>query len=111
MSPTAAGVLREDDAHRYGEPAATIGGDRSSVRLSGRTSGYRRVVLRWLCALLVGAVLSGFTFLLVTGRYSTDGPIVVSLSAAHGLHLGDLFVVAGWAVAMLAVVRLTVTAR
>ncbi|MBM7806989.1 hypothetical protein JOD57_002826 [Geodermatophilus bullaregiensis] len=68
-------------------------------------------MLRWLCALLVGAVLSGFTFLLVTGQYIKDGPVVVMLSAAHGLHLGDLFVVTGWAVAMLAVVRLTVTTR
>lgn len=69
------------------------------------------MVLRWLCALLVGAVLSGFAFLLVTGRYINDGPVLVRLTATHGLHLGDLFVLAGWAVAMLAVTRLTVTAR
>ena len=73
--------------------------------------GYRRGVLRWLCALIVGAVLSGFAFLLLTGRYVNDGPVLVALSATHGLHLGDLFIATGWAVAMLAVVWLTVTSR
>jgi hypothetical protein len=69
------------------------------------------LVLRWLCALFVGAVLTGFTTLLVTGRYINDGPVLVRLTATHGLHLGDFFVLAGWAVAMLAVARLTLMAR
>ena len=69
------------------------------------------MVLRWLCALLVGAVLTGFTALLVTGRYINDGPVLVRLTATHGLHIGDLFVVAGWVVAMLAVTRLTAMGR
>ena len=69
------------------------------------------MVFRWLHSLLVGAVLSGFAFLLVTGQYTNDGPIVVSLSATQGLHLGDLFIVIGWAVAMLSVARLTVMTR
>jgi len=56
---------------------------------------------RWLCAGAVGAVLSGFAFLLLTGRYSNDGSVVVTVSRDHGLHEGDLFVIAGWLVAML----------
>jgi hypothetical protein len=59
-------------------------------------------VLRWLCALMVGGTLSAFTFLLVTGDYITDGPVLIAVTRSHGLHAGDLFVMAGWAVAMTA---------
>ena len=61
---------------------------------------------RRLYALLIGAILSGFTFLLLTGAYVNDGPVVVSVTEAHGLHAGDLFVIAGWAVAMTVLVLL-----
>jgi hypothetical protein len=64
-------------------------------------------VLRWLCALLVAGVLSGFAFLLLSGRYINDGPVLLRISQHHGLHVGDLFVIAGWVVAMTAVVVLT----
>ena len=57
--------------------------------------------------LVVGAVLSGFALLLVNGRYPNDGPVVIRFGPAHGLHAGDLFVLAGWAVAMVALVVLT----
>jgi hypothetical protein len=63
-------------------------------------------VIRWLCAVVAGAVVSGFTFLLLTGQYINDGPVIVTLGRGHGLHAGDLFVIAGWAVAMLAVLSL-----
>ena len=59
-----------------------------------------------MCALVVGAILSGFAFLLVTGEYINDGPVVADVSSRHGIHAGDLFVVAGWAVAMLALLGL-----
>ena len=65
-----------------------------------------REVLRWLCALVVGGILSGFTFLLLTGRYINDGPVVIALTDTHGLHAGDLFVIAGWAVGMATLVLL-----
>jgi hypothetical protein len=67
-----------------------------------RRSGYRQAVLRWLCALITGLVLTGFAFLLVTGDYMNDGPVVASVTEDHGLHEGDLFVIAGWAVGVLA---------
>ena len=57
-------------------------------------------MLRWLYTLVVAAILSGFTFLLLTGSYINDGPVVVRLTASHGLHAGDLFVLVGWAVGM-----------
>jgi hypothetical protein len=62
--------------------------------------------MRWLCALVVGAVLTGFAFLLLTGRYLNDGGVVVSLGGGHGLHVGDFFVLAGWGSAMTALVVL-----
>jgi hypothetical protein len=68
-------------------------------------------MIRRLCSLVVGAVLSGFAFLLLTGRYINDGAVVVTLDAGHGLHVGDLFVLAGWAVAIAALVVLATGAR
>jgi hypothetical protein len=65
------------------------------------------MVLRWLCALVVGGILSVFTFLLLTGRYMNDGPVVLALTDSRGLHAGDLFVVVGWAVGMATLVLLT----
>ncbi len=68
-------------------------------------------MLRLLCSTVVGIVLSGFAFLLLTGQYINDGPVLVSLSSSHGLHLGDMFVVIGWVVAMAALVVLTRSSR
>jgi hypothetical protein len=68
-------------------------------------------VLRWLCALIVGGVLSGFAFLLLTGRYINDGRVVLRVTTTHGLHAGDLFVIAGWAVAMIALAVLAIAPR
>jgi hypothetical protein len=64
-------------------------------------------VLRWLCALVAGGILSGFTVLLLTGRYMNDGPVVIALTGSRGLHAGDLFVMAGWVVGMAALILLT----
>ena len=61
-----------------------------------------------MCAAVAGAVVSGFAFLLVTGNYINDGPVLVRLSWSHGLHLGDLFIAAGW---LVAVAMLLVLAR
>ena len=66
-------------------------------------------VLRRLCALVVAGVLTGFTFLLLTGDYINEGPVLASVSKDHGIHSGDLWVLAGWAVAMITLVALTAT--
>lgn len=68
-------------------------------------------VLRLLCALVPAAVLSGFMFLLVTGDYINDGQVVVGLGGGHGVHEGDLFVVAGWLVSLLALTVLLARPR
>ena len=80
----------------FGHPPPSRGGRRPPC-------GYRRAVLRWLSALVVAAVLSGFAVLLLTGQYVNEGPVLVRLTRTHGVHAGDLFVVLGWAVALLAV--------
>ena len=58
-------------------------------------------MLRWLLALVVAGVLSAFAVLLLTGRYINDGPVVLSLTETHGVHEGDLYIVGGWAIALL----------
>ncbi|MGY2067590.1 hypothetical protein [Blastococcus sp. SYSU DS0619] len=63
-------------------------------------------MVRWLCALVAGAVVTGFALLLVTGEYRNEGRVLVTVTRGHGLHSGDLLVLAGWAVAVLALVAL-----
>ncbi len=65
-------------------------------------------MFRWLCSLAIGAVLCGFAFLLLTGQYINDGPVLVTVSRNHGVHVGDVFIVGGWAVGMIALLALTV---
>jgi hypothetical protein len=68
-------------------------------------------VLRWLLGLVVAAVLTAFTGLLLSGRYADMGPVVLRLSTSHGIHRGDLFVAAGWLVGVAAVLALVVAGR
>jgi hypothetical protein len=76
-------------------------GQAGAVRLvRGRGGRYGPPVVRWLCLLVSGGVVSGFAFLLVTGSYLNDGPVLLRLSANHGLHAGDFFVFLGWLAAM-----------
>ncbi|WP_147263162.1 hypothetical protein [Geodermatophilus sp. TF02-6] len=67
-------------------------------------------MLRWLLALVVAGVLSAFALLLLTGRYFEEGPVLVRLTTTHGVHQGDLYVVSGWAVAVLCVLGLVLSA-
>ena len=64
----------------------------------------RRRALDRLCAVVAVVVLTGFALLLVTGRYVADGPVLLSLSAQHGLHEGDVLVAAAWVAGVAAVV-------
>jgi hypothetical protein len=63
-------------------------------------------VIRWACAGAAGAVVSGFAFLLLTGQYINEGPVLVTVAPDHGLHEGDIFVIGGWVVAIAALVLL-----
>ena len=63
---------------------------------------------------MVGAVVTWFSLLLVTGHYIDEGPVLVELSSRHGVHTGDIVVAALWAVSILslfALTRLPATAR
>jgi hypothetical protein len=68
-------------------------------------------VLRWLFALVVAGYLTVFAFLLVTGEYINDGPILISLTEDHGIHQGDVFITTGWVAAMLSEAGLLFTSR
>jgi hypothetical protein len=68
-------------------------------------------VVRWLYVVVIGAVLSGFAFLLLTGQYINDGPVLVSVTGRHGLHEGDVFVIVGWTVSMGALLRRALSSR
>ncbi len=65
-------------------------------------------MLRWLFAIVIAGILSAFAVLLLTGEYVNDGPVLVALSEGHGIHKGDIFVVTGWAAALLSEVGLLV---
>ncbi len=47
----------------------------------------------------------------VDASYVADGPVLLKLSAEHGLHEGDLLVLAGWAAGVAAVVSLLLRRR
>ena len=90
-----------DLAEGDGRPVSARRDDRASA--PGRR---RHRMLRWTCALITAAVLSGFAFLLLTGDYINEGPVVATVTQDHGIHSGDLWIVAGWAVAMITLVAL-----
>lgn len=50
----------------------------------------------WLTTAVTSAVLTAFAVLIVSGRVVTEGPVVLVLSRTHGVHLGDLGVLAAW---------------
>ena len=58
-------------------------------------------MLRWVGVLLTAAVLSGFAVLLLTGDYIREGPVLVTLSETHGIHRGDVGIVAFWTLGMI----------
>ena len=58
-------------------------------------------MLRWLFALVVAGIVSAFAVLLLTGEYVNDGPVLVTLGEDRGIHEGDVFIVTGWATALL----------
>jgi hypothetical protein len=59
-------------------------------------------VPRWLPPTVIAVVLTVFAVLLLTGQYVNEGPTLFRLAKDHGVHLGDLFVVTGWAASLAA---------
>ena len=54
----------------------------------------------------MAVLLSVFAFLLIAGAGPWAGPIVLDLGGNHGVHAGDLPVLAGWVVGVAAAWRL-----
>ena len=73
--------------------------------------GYIPAVVRWVLALVVFAVVSVFALLLVTGDYINEGGVVLTVTQNHGLHQGDVFVLGGWAAAVLCEAALLASTR
>ena len=57
-------------------------------------------MVRWLGALLAALVLTGFAFLLLSGDYIREGPVLLTLSQTHGIHRGDVGIVSFWVLGM-----------
>ncbi|WP_041794876.1 hypothetical protein [Modestobacter italicus] len=58
-------------------------------------------MFRWVGVLLTAAVMSAFAVLLLTGDYIREGPVLVTLSETHGIHRGDVGIVAFWTLGMI----------
>jgi hypothetical protein len=68
-------------------------------------------MVRWAGALLTAAVLSVFAFLLLTGDYIREGPVLVSLSESHGIHRGDVGIVSLWTLGMIGLLGAVLSRR
>ena len=65
-------------------------------------------MLRWILGLVVAAILTGFTLLLLHGEYFHEGRVVLTLSDERGwgIHRGDILIVGGWLMGMVALTTL-----
>ena len=65
-------------------------------------------MLRWTLGVVLAAILTGFTVLLLHGEYSHEGRVVLTLSEARGwgIHRGDILIAGGWLVGIVALTTL-----
>ena len=63
-------------------------------------------MLRRIFGLIAAAILSVFAALLLNGRYRAEGPVILVLSASHGIHRGDILIAGGWLIGMIALAAL-----
>jgi hypothetical protein len=68
-------------------------------------------VLPWVLSLAIVGILTGFALLLLSGHYANDGPVILEVTAEHGLHRGDLVVLTGWAAGVLSALALAAGRR
>ncbi|TQK71234.1 MULTISPECIES: hypothetical protein [unclassified Nocardioides] len=54
---------------------------------------------------VLALLISGISVQALAGSSRLSGPIIVTLTASHGVHLDDLLVVAAWALCMAWCVR------
>lgn len=67
--------------------------------------------LVWTSTAVAVVVLSAFFVLIVSGRVVTEGPVLLTLTQTHGVHLGDLFALAAWGVAVVALLASALAVR
>jgi hypothetical protein len=60
-------------------------------------------MLRRLVGLIAAAVLTVFAVLLLNGRYRAEGHVLLRLSETHGIHRGDVLIIGGWLIGLIAV--------
>ncbi len=68
-------------------------------------------MFRWLGALVAAATLTWFAILLVTGQYLNEGPVLLRVTDGHGLHRGDVGIMAFWAAGMIGLGQATWSGR
>jgi hypothetical protein len=57
-------------------------------------------VVERVCIAGAALVITALAVALVAGHGPWAGPLIVTLSSSHGIHAGDLPVMAGWLVGM-----------
>lgn len=63
-------------------------------------------MLRWISALVIAGLLTAAALLLLTGDFPQAGRVVWRPDYGHGFRIGEILVVCGWAVGMVATVVL-----
>jgi hypothetical protein len=91
---TAAPLVPARDDFTFAAPPARRAPSRPAAT-SRASSG-----LLWTATATAVVVLSGFFVLVVSGRVVTEGPVVLVLTRTHGVHLGDLFALGAWGLAV-----------
>lgn len=91
---TAAPLVPARDDFTFAAPAARRAPSRPAAT-PRPSSG-----LLWTATATAVVVLSAFYVLIVSGRVVTEGPVVLVLTRTHGVHLGDLFALGAWGLAV-----------
>jgi hypothetical protein len=100
-TPAAAPVRTPDDTAPAPAPgyapvftATTPATGQGTTRSHGAQN--HGVARHWAATAVAVLVMTAFAVDIISGRVVTEGPVLLTLSRTHGIHLGDLYVVAAW---------------
>jgi hypothetical protein len=68
-------------------------------------------MLRWVCAAILGGLLTGAVALLLISELPHAGHVVFVAGPGRGIHEADLVIVGAWVVAMVALAVLLFSRR
>ncbi|MGQ7297578.1 hypothetical protein [Quadrisphaera sp. KR29] len=105
----AAPLTAAPDAFTFTAPPAPGSVRPGAARPAGPATAPRALV--WTATALAVVVLSAFLVLVVSGRVVTEGPVVLVLTATHGVHAGDLAALAAWGLAVSALLASALTGQ